>query len=210
TGWQTATGQSWANIQFIKLPSQIGNVTPATPEPDGVGTVQVVSPTLGTLGTAYTISYTFSNGFSGFGAGVPGVSGTLPITLLSFSGRLHGENVKLDWSTSSEQNSKGFEIEKSLDGINYRKIGFVAGAGNSFTTRNYTFTDPQRAVEFNYYRLKLVDIDNTFEYSDVVLVKNAYGKQDVYIAGNPVTNNINIQFAKTPNGKVLVTIYDMK
>ncbi len=210
TGWQTATGQSWANIQFIKLPSQISNVTPSTPEPDGVGTVQVVTPTLGTLGTASTISYTFSNGFSGFGAGIPGASGTLPITLLSFSGRLQGENVKLDWSTSSEQNSKGFEIEKSLDGINYRKIGFVAGAGNSFTTRNYVFTDAQRAVEFNYYRLKLVDIDNTFEYSDVVLVKNAYGKQDVYIAGNPFTNNINIQFAKTPNGKVSVSIYDMK
>jgi hypothetical protein len=209
-GWQTATGQSWANIQLIKLPGQISSVTPSTPEPDGVGTVQVVTPTLGTLGTAFTISYTFSNGFSGFGAGIPGASGTLPITLLSFTGRLQDENVKLNWSTASEQNSKGFEIEKSLDGVNYRKIGFVAGAGNSFTTRSYTFTDPQRAVEFNYYRLKLVDIDNTFDYSDVVLVKNAYGKQDVYLAGNPFTNNINIQFAKTPNGKVSVSIYDMK
>jgi hypothetical protein len=44
----------------------------------------------------------------------------------------------------------------------------------------------------------------------VVLVKNAFGKQDVYIAGNPFTDNINIQFAKTPNGKVSVSIYDMK
>ena len=131
TGWQTATGQSWANIQLIKLPGQISNVTPATPEPDGAGTVQVVTPTLGTLGTAYTLSYTFSNGFSGFGAGIPGASGTLPIELLSFTGKLQGENVKLNWSTSFEQNSKGFEIEKSLDGINFRKIGFVAGAGNS-------------------------------------------------------------------------------
>ena len=210
TGWQTATAQSWANIQLIKLPGQISSVTPSTPEPDGAGTVQVVTPTLGTLGTANTISYTFSNGFSGFGAGIPGASGALPIRLLSFTGRLQGENVKLNWSTSSEQNSKGFEIEKSLDGINYRKIGFVAGAGNSSSTRNYTFTDLQRAVEFNYYRLKLVDIDNSFEYSDVELVKNAYGKQDVYIAGNPFKDNINIQFAKTPNGKVSVSIYDMK
>jgi hypothetical protein len=210
TGWQTATGQTWANIQFIKLPSQISNVTPATPEPDGIGTVQVVTPTLGTLGTHYTISYTFSNGFSGFGAGIPGASGTLPIELLSFTGRLQGENVKLNWSTVFEQNSKGFEIEKSLDGISFRTIGFVAGAGNSNTTRNYSFTDPQRAVEFNYYRLKLVDIDNTFDYSDVVLVKNAFGKQDVYLAGNPITNDINIQFAKTPNGKVAISIYDMK
>ena len=210
TGWQTATGQLWANIQLIKLPGQISSVTPANPEPDGVGTVQVVTPTLGTLGTAYTLSYTFSNGFSGFGAGIPGPSGTLPIELLNFTGKLQSENVKLNWSTSFEQNSKGFEIEKSLDGINFRKIGFVAGAGNSNTIRSYSFTDPQRAVEFNYYRLKLVDVDNTFDYSDVVLVKNAFGKQDVYLAGNPVINNINIQFAKTPNSKVAVSIYDMK
>ena len=209
-GWQTATGQTWTNIQLIKLPSQISNVTPATPEPDGAGTVQVVTPTLGTLGTHYSLSYTFSNGFSGFGAGIPGALGTLPIELLSFTGKLQNENAKLNWSTSFEQNSKGFEIEKSLDGINFRKIGFVAGAGNSNSARNYSFTDPQRAVEFNYYRLKLVDIDNTFDYSDVVLVKNTFGKQDVYLAGNPITNNINIQFAKTPNGKVAVSIYDMK
>ena len=116
----------------------------------------------------------------------------------------------MDWSTAFEQNSKGFEIEKSPDGIHYRKIGYVAAAGNSNTTRHYTFTDAQRAVEFNYYRLKLVDIDNTFDYSDVVLVKNAYGKQDVYLGGNPITSTINIQFAKTPNSKVSVTIFDMK
>ena len=210
TGWQTATGNAWANIQLIKIPGQISNVTPATPEPDGVGTVQVVTPTLGTMGTHYSISYTFSNGFSGFGAGIPGAQGTLPIKLLSFTGKLQSENVKLNWSTSFEQNSKGFEIEKSLDGINFKKIGFVPSAGNSNSTRTYSFTDPQRAVEFNYYRLKLVDIDNTFDYSDVVLIKNAFGKQDVYLAGNPITHNINIQFAKTPNGKVAITIYDMK
>ena len=210
TGWQTATGQSWANIQMIKLPSQVSNVTPATPEPDGAGTVQVVTPTLGTLGTCYTLSYSFSNGFSGFGAGIPGASGTLPIELLSFTGKLQGENVKLNWSTVFEQNSKGFEIEKSYDGINFKKIGFVAGAGNSNRTRDYTFTDPQRVIEYNYYRLRLVDIDNTFDYSDVVLVKNMYGKQDVYLAGNPFTDKINIQFAKTPNNKVSVSIYDMK
>ena len=209
-GWQTATGQSWANIQLIKLPSLINNVTPLTPEPDGPGTVQVVTPTLGTLGTNYSVSYTFSNGFSSFGAGIPSAQGTLPIKILNFTGKLQSENVKLNWLTAFEQNSKGFEIEKSLDGINFKKISFVAGAGNSNTTRTYSFTDPQRAVEFNYYRLKLVDIDNKFDYSDVVLVKNAFGKQDVYLTSNPITNNINIQFAKIPNGKVAVSIYDMK
>jgi hypothetical protein len=202
TGWQTATGQSWAGIQMIKLPSQISNVSPSTPEPDGTGTVQVV--------THYTATYSFSNGFSGFGAGIPGSSGTLPITLLSFTGKLQKENVQLNWATSFEQNNKGFEIEKSLDGVTFRKIGFVKSAGNSNVTRNYTFTDPQRAVEYNFYRLKMVDMDNTFEYSDVVLVKNAGIQQDVFIAGNPVADKLTLQFARLPEGNVSVTIYDMK
>jgi len=209
-GWQAATGETWANIQLIKLPGQISNVTPSNPEPDGAGTVQVVSPTLGTLGTHYTITYTFSNGFSGFGAGVPGAAAPLPVTLLSFTGRLQKENVQLDWATSFEQNSHGFEIEKSFDGVNFRKIAFVASAGNSNTTRYYSFTDLQRAVEYNYYRLKMVDIDNSFKYSDVVLVKNNTAKQDVFIAGNPFTDELNIRFAKIPNGKIRVAMFDVK
>jgi hypothetical protein len=210
SGWQTATGQTWANIQLIKLPGQISNVTPSTPEPDGVGTVQVVTPTLGTLGTHYTMSYTFGNGFSGFGAGIPGASGALPVDLLSFTGKLQKENVQLNWTTVSEHNSKGFEIERSYDGVNFRKIGFVASAGNSFTTRNYNFTDPQRAVEYNYYRLKLVDIDNSFDYSDIVLIRNINGKQDVFITSNPFSTQLILNFAKVPNDKVSVRIYDLK
>lgn len=209
-GWQTATGELWANMQLIKLPSQISNVTPATPEPDGIGTVQVVSPTLGTLGTHYTITYTFNNGFSGFGAGVPGASGTLPVTLLSFNARLVKENAQLEWSTSIEQNNRGFEIEKSFDGINFKKIGFVASAGNSTATRHYNFTDPQKAVEYNYYRLKIVDLDNAYKYSDVALVKNISTKQDMIVMGNPFNNQLSILFQKTPGDKVAVSIYDMK
>jgi hypothetical protein len=208
-GWQTATGQSWGNIQLVKLPSQISNVTPANPEPDGAGTVQVVSPTLGTLGPNYTINYTFSNGFSGFGAGIPGASGPLPVTLLSFTGKLQKENVLLEWTTGFEQNSRGFEIEKSFDGAGFHKIGFVSSA-NSINGMSYNFTDPQKAAEYNYYRLKLVDIDNTFKYSDVVLVKNNNSKQDVLITANPFIDNLTFRFSQIPNGKVTVSVYDIK
>lgn len=143
-----------------------------------------------------------------FTATVP--NNPLPVSLLTFTGKLQGENVKLDWSTSSEYNSKVFEIESSFDGNNFKKIGSVAAAGNSNGIRNYTFTDPKRAIEYNYYRLKMIDIDNTFVYSDVVLVKRSFGKQDVYLAGNPFTDKINIQFAKIPNSNVSINIYDLK
>ena len=103
-----------------------------------------------------------------------------------------------------------FEIEKSFDGVNFRKIGLVVSAGNSTSTRYYSFTDLQKALEFNYYRLKIVDLDNTFKYSDVVLVKNTNSKQDIIVMGNPFNDQIYIHFAKIPGDKVAVNIYDMK
>jgi hypothetical protein len=209
-GWETATGQTWGGIQLIKLPSQISNVTPANPEPDGAGTVQVVTPTLGTLGSNYSVTYTFNNGFSGFGAGIPGAAGTLPVELLSFTGKLNEENSQLDWTTVFEQNNRGFEIEKSMDGVNYHKIGFVNSDGNSTTRRSYSFTDPQKAVEHNYYRLKIIDIDNTYDYSDVILVKNTGIRQDVVLIGNPFADKIRLRFSRIPGDDVAVTMYDIK
>jgi hypothetical protein len=150
-------------------------------------------------------------GTHGYGMWATNLSlSTLPVSLLEFKGRLQKENVLLEWVTSSEQNSRGFEIEKSYDGVSFRKIGFVASAGNSSTTRHYKFTDPQRAVEFNYYRLRMVDIDNSAKLSDIVLVKNSSGWQEIFITNNPFTDKLNIRFAKIPNDKLLVSLYDMK
>jgi hypothetical protein len=209
-GWQAATGQTWGSVQLIKLPGSISSVTPSNPEPDGTGTVQVVTPTLGTLGSNHTVTYTFNNGFSGFGTGIPGAAGTLPVELLSFTGKLYKEYSQLDWITVFEQNNRGFEIEKSIDGVNFGKIGFVNSAGNSSVQRTYSFTDPQRAVENNYYRLKIVDIDNTYDYSDVVLVKNTGVRKEVTIIGNPFTDKLQLRFSKIPEGKVAVSMYDLK
>src|SRR6202012_2934437 len=94
----------------------------------------------------------------------------LPITLLQFNGRLDNNNAVLTWSTSSEQNSKTFEIDRSFDGTVFLPIGNVAAAGNSTSTRNYTFTDPSLTRDTNYYRLKEIDLDDHFTYSNVVLV----------------------------------------
>jgi len=208
-GWEAATGQLWNNIQMVKIPSQISNVTPATPEPDGSGTVQVVSPTLGTLGTNYTMTYTFTNGFSGFGAGIPGSPPTLPVSLLNFTGRLQKNNVLLGWSTSYEHNNRGFEIEKSYDGVSFRKIGFVASGGNSNAIRNYSFIDKESAVQFNYYRLRMVDFDNTAKLSEVILVKNTQAVQQVRVINNPFSTYIDLRFDRLPAGRVNIQLNDV-
>jgi trimeric autotransporter adhesin len=126
---------------------------------------------------------------------------TLPVSLLSFDGRLVNNVNLLDWSTSAEQNSKEFEIEKSADRTNFYSIGIVPAAGNSNSVRNYSFTDKQ-VNEFNYYRLKMTDIDRRSVVSRTILLKNPNTKQNVRVVENPFRSNITVRFAKSPQQKV--------
>ncbi len=135
-------------------------------------------------------------------------NGPLPITLISFAGSLKGKNVLLEWVTSAEINSKEFQLERSTDGVNYRKIATIAAAGNSSSTRNYNYLDIE-ATEINYYRLKCVDIDGYTKFSDVVIVKNPGILQDVFAVTNPFSNYIGVRFAKMPKGEVTLRLLDM-
>lgn len=137
-----------------------------------------------------------------------GNSGTLPITLLNFSGSLKGNNVLLDWSTSLEINSKEFQIEKSNDGITYRKLYTIPASGNSTIVKKYNYLDVE-ATELNYYRLKMVDLDGSAKQSDVVIVKNPGLSQTVSAITNPFKDYINIRFAKIPKGGVSLKLIDL-
>jgi trimeric autotransporter adhesin len=201
-GWEAATGNSWNNIMMVKTAGPISAGTPATPV-----NAEVVTPTRSTFGTDYTLSYTFNTGFSGFAAGIPGTN-PIPITLLNFTGQLQSGNALLQWTTTQELNSKLFEIQRSLDGVNFVKIGSVNAAGNSASQRRYTFLDnSMRAV--NYYRLKMVDLDNNSKLSNVVLLKNDNIAQQVYVLTNPFGNYIDLQFAKIPTGNVSLRLLDI-
>ena len=165
-------------------------------------------PSRGTIGGDYFLSYTFISGFSGFAAGVAGVS--LPVGLLDFTGRLRNNSAVLNWKTTFELNSKGFDIERSFDGLNFSRIGYVSAAGFSNTKLNYTFTDQMIAQENNYYRLKQIDIDNKFEYSRVILIKNPLDKNGFKVLRNPFSNSIDFQLGKIPKEKVQATLVDLK
>ncbi len=207
-GWEAATRQSFSNIQVSKVPGQIKNVTPANPQPDGPDTVQVVTPTsVGAIGNMFYVTATFNNGFSGFGFGIP--TGSLPITLLNFTGKLQGDNVLLQWNTSSEQNSSHFNIEKSLDGTTYRKVGEVKAAGSSNTERKYSFLDKEFATDYNYYRLNMLDNDNKSKLSDVVVVRNTKNNQGMFVINNPFTDYIMVRFGKVPQSQLKLQLADL-
>ena len=204
-GWEAATGQSWNSIQLIKVAGQISQVTPANPM--AAGSVEIVTPVRGTIGPNYTLTFTFNSGFSGFGAGIAGA--TLPVKLIDFTGRLQKNSVVLDWKTSFELNSKRFDIERSYNGQNFEKVGYVDAAGNSNLTVSYQFIDKSIAQENNYYRLKQIDIDDKFEYSKVVLIKNSLGDKSLFkVLRNPFDDVIDIEFGKVPGGNVSVRLFD--
>jgi hypothetical protein len=110
-----------------------------------------------------------ASGWSNWGFGGGGVN-PLPIELLEFSARPNGNQVDVSWSTASEINNERFEVERSSNAQSFTKIATLAGAGNSNTLLNYTATDLQPLNGVSYYRLKQIDYNGSFEYSEIVPV----------------------------------------
>ena len=113
----------------------------------------------------------------------------LPITLLSFEVVPRNNDALLKWTTGEEINNAGFEIEKSIDGEVFYKIGFVPGANNSRNRREYHYTD-QQFVQSSYYRLKQMDFDGEFEYSPIRLLTATTQPDDFVIFPNPVEDEL--------------------
>ncbi|MGH2553671.1 MAG: T9SS type A sorting domain-containing protein [Chitinophagaceae bacterium] len=126
---------------------------------------------------------------------IPGSPGcTLPSTGVRLEAALNGNDVALSWKTESEINSDHFEIERSTDGINFTQIGSKQAAGNSITTINYSYADPNMSASVYYYRLKLVDADGQYKYSNIAIVRKPNGIKGVRVFPNPVTDQVNLEF----------------
>lgn len=93
---------------------------------------------------------------------------SLPVELISLKATPIGKAVQLDWITASEKNSSHYEIERSADAKAYTTLGKVEANGNSFSKLSYVFTDEKPLSGINYYRLKMVDKDESYEYSKIV------------------------------------------
>jgi hypothetical protein len=91
---------------------------------------------------------------------------------LTFSGKLVNKSAELEWRTAQEQNSKHFDVLRSTDGNRFAYIGRVQAAGNSATANNYLFTDRDPSGGMNFYKLKAVDKDGSFTYSNTIAIKN--------------------------------------
>lgn len=125
-----------------------------------------------------------------FGPGIPTTTypctlSSLPIELLTFTGKCEDNHVDLKWVTATETNNAYFTIEKSIDAINWAVISTIKGAGNSVNKINYAYSDLKSSNEIAYYRLKQIDIDGSFKYSEIVDVDCNDNSTALIIFPNP-------------------------
>lgn len=109
---------------------------------------------------------------------------SLPVELLSFTGSKQNEGNYLNWNTASEVNNSHFDIQVSDDGVVWRTIGSVQGNGTSMDENNYGFLDQNSNGTVVYYRLKQIDFDGSFAYSNVITLKDEKGTFEVNVANN--------------------------
>jgi surface protein len=114
----------------------------------------------------------------------------LPITLLSFEVSNTGMKNHLNWTTTSEINNHFFDIEYSSDGKEFKSIGAILGSGTTTETKNYSFIHDRPSAGINYYRIKQVDFDGQYSYSDVASVRIDHDSafQNFTISPNPVVS----------------------
>jgi len=135
---------------------------------------------------------------------------TIPVELSSFSANVAGTNVELNWATATETNNQGFEVQRS-NGGEFETIAFVEGHGTTTETQTYSYSDRSVDIGAYSYRLKQVDFDGTFEYSNVVEVDvpapAVFALDQNY--PNPFNPNTTINFKLAVDSKVSLKVFDV-
>ena len=142
----------------------------------------------------YTIPYNFS--------------AALPVQILSFTGSKYGNNNVLNWATSQESGLSHFEVEYSSDGKTFMTIAKVSANGNTLFRSDYTYSDPNGVKGVSYYRLRLVDKDAHYKYSNVVAIKREAGIFVSNVYPNPFTDKIYVELQLDNEQKVEFNLYD--
>jgi hypothetical protein len=144
---------------------------------------------------------------------MPNVTQTLPVELTSFTANVINNKVVLSWQTNSEVNNSGFDVERSsAANNNWNKIGFVEGYGTTTEQHSYSYTDKETLSGKLAYRLKQIDNDGSFKYSNVVEVDAGQFPGEFILDQNypnPFNPTTNIKFAVKTEQQVKLKVYNV-
>lgn len=133
----------------------------------------------------------------------------LPVALHSFKAKANLQQVDLTWNTAAETNNSHFEILRSADGKTFNKIDEVKGAGTSTENRSYAYTDKDPLPGLNYYKLKQVDFDGQYSFSDVEQVKSNVATNNFKVAANKQNGTVKLTVYAANDSKATFKIYDL-
>ena len=143
--------------------------------------------------------------------GVP-YTGPTPVELVSFIASVKNNSVLLSWKTATEVNNYGFEIERSSNNETFTRYSFIRGSGNSNSDKHYSFSDNNLQNGTYYYRLKQLDTDGQFSYSDVVKATIDYTPNSFALSQNypnPFNPSTKISWQSPVSGWQTLKVYDI-
>jgi hypothetical protein len=139
---------------------------------------------------------------------VPNLS-ILPVKLVYFQGNNNNSKTNLQWNIAQNESSDHFEIEKSYDGKIFTKIGSVLSSSKA-GSETYSFAETTVDEEKIFYRLKMVDKNQTVQYSRILSFQlRAISEKNLMVINNPVSDKLTISFQSLADEKIDVKVYDI-
>lgn len=139
------------------------------------------------------------------------VTGTFPVQFTALQARKQGEKALLEWGTLSEQNTDKFIVQRSARGDNFStELGSVKAAGSSNTEKHYSFVDAAPIQGWNYYRIKQMDVDGRYTFSNVAALNYNKAGSVLLVYPNPAKDNLTLEYTSARSGKVTVQLIDTK
>ena len=150
-------------------------------------------------------------GFSGFYVHTSIGNGALPLTLLNFSGTNNGLINHLEWTTTSEQNSSLFELERSRDGNNFIKAAIIPAQDTSSRNTSYSYNDDITGISSPayFYRLKMVDVDGRFTYSAVIKIRVRDRSFTLDVSPNPFNRKLQVNISSLLQQQATISLTDI-
>ncbi|MEO0469950.1 MAG: FG-GAP-like repeat-containing protein, partial [Bacteroidota bacterium] len=207
----TAEGLTLGTLEWFKTDAQFSNGTIESGNglSNAAGYTAMTPAGYGTESGLHYVQFDGITGFSGGGLGI-GVETPFPVEMLHFEAKQQGKSAMLNWSTATESNSDLFRVERSFDGQHFAAIGDVKAAGNSNSTLNYQFEDPTAFIQGEsrlYYRLKQVDLDGQFAYSNIEqLTMSSRDLLFLEAFPNPADKRVSLLYTASESGPLQLKI----